>query len=99
MLKENDLDFYIAARGEEAEKEAFKLASTLRSRNVKTEINHMGRSIKAEMKYANKMGALFTTIIGEDELNGSPLRIKRMSDGEIFEVSLHDIDKIVETLK
>ena len=51
------------------------------------------------MKYANKMGALFTTIIGEDELNGSPLRIKRMSDGEIFEVSLHDIDKIVETLK
>ena len=96
---DDNFDIYIGARGDEAYKVAFKLASDLRKNNIKTEINHMGRSVKAEMKYANKIGAKFTTIIGEDEINGANARFKRMSDGEIFEVSLHDIEKIVETLK
>ena len=96
---EDNFDIYIGARGDEAYKLAFKLASELRKHNIKTEINHMGRSVKAEMKYANKIGAKFTTIIGEDEINGTNARFKRMNDGEIFEVSLQDIDKIVETLK
>ena len=64
---------------------AFKLANDLRSKGVKAEINHMGRSIKAEMKYANKIGAVFTTILGDDELN-NVIKLKRMSDGEQFEV-------------
>lgn len=96
---DNEYNIYIGARGDEAYKAGFKLASDLRSSGIKVEINHMGRSVKAEMKYANKIGAKFTTIIGDDELNGSDLRLKRMSDGEIFEVSLHDIEKMVETLK
>lgn len=96
---EDNINIYIGARGDEAYSAAFKLANDLRKLNVKVEINHMGRSLKAEMKFANKIGAKFTTILGDDEINGSPLRLKRMIDGEIFEVSLHDIEKIAETLK
>ena len=97
--KENLFDLYIGARGDEERKVAFKLASDLRVLGVKCEINHMGRSVKAEMKYANKLGASFTTILGEDELNNNKINLKRMSDGEIFEVSLDNCEEIAKTVK
>jgi len=97
--KENLFDIYIGARGDEAEIEAFKLANRLREEGVKCEINHMGRAVKAQMKYANKIGAAFTTILGDDELQNKTIRLKRMSDGEQFEVSLDNIKQIVDTLK
>ena len=61
-------DLYVGARGEEGKLASFKLANTLRTRGIKTEINHMGRSLKAEMKYANKIGAKFTVVLGDDEI-------------------------------
>ncbi len=59
----------------------------------------MGRSVKAEMKYANKIGALFTTILGDDELQNKSIKLKRMSDGEVFEVSLDNIQEIANAIK
>lgn len=97
--KEDVIELYIGARGEDARTEAFVLANKLRSIGVKTEVNHMGRSIKAEMKYANKIGAVFTTIIGDDELQNKNLKLKRMSDGEQFEVSLDNIEEIAKVIK
>ncbi|OOM79455.1 histidine--tRNA ligase [Clostridium sp. BL-8] len=97
--KENLFDLYIGARGEEESKFAFKLASDLRNLGVKCEINHMGRSVKAEMKYANKLGAAFTTILGEDELANKKVNLKRMSDGETFEVSLESLEEIAKVVK
>ena len=91
-------DLYVGARGEEGKLASFKLANTLRTRGIKTEINHMGRSLKAEMKYANKIGAKFTVVLGDDELQTGNAKLKRMSDGEQFEVNLNNIEKIVEIL-
>lgn len=93
------VDLYIGARGDEERKEAFKLAAALRHVGVTTEINHMGRSVKAEMKFANKLGATFTTILGEDELTNKKINLKRMSDGEIFEVSLENVEEIKNIIK
>jgi histidyl-tRNA synthetase len=95
----NYYDLYIGAIGEEAYKASFKLANDLRVKGSKVEINHMGRSLKAEMKFANKIGAKYTLILGEDELTSKNVKLKRMSDGEIFEVSLNEIDKLIETMK
>lgn len=97
--KEDLFDLYIGARGEDAEIAAFGLANKLREVGVKCEINHMGRAVKAQMKYANKIGAAFTTILGDDELQKKSIRLKRMSDGEQFEVSLDNIKEIATTLK
>ena len=91
-------DLYIGARGEDGKLASFKLANTLRTRGIKTEINHMGRSLKAEMKYANKIGAKFTVVLGDDELQTGNAKLKRMSDGEQFEVNLNNIEEIVEIL-
>ncbi len=97
--KEDVIELYIGARGENAKIEAFVLANKLRSIGIRTEVNHMGRSIKAEMKYANKIGSVFTTIIGDDELQNRTLKLKRMSDGEQFEVGLDNIDEIAKVIK
>ena len=91
-------DLYVGARGEEGKLVSFKLANTLRTRGIKTEINHMGRSLKAEMKYANKIGAKFTVVLGDDELQTGNAKLKRMSDGEQFEVNLNNIEEIVAIL-
>ena len=91
-------DLYIGARGEDGKLASFKLANALRTRGIKTEINHMGRSLKAEMKYANKIGAKFTVVLGDDELQTGNAKFKRMSDGEQFEVNLNNIEEIVEIL-
>ena len=92
-------DLYIGARGEEAKLAAFTLANKLREVGIKTEVNHMGRSMKAEMKYDNKIGAAFTTILGDDELQNKVIKLKRMSDGEQFEVSLDHIEEIVNVIR
>ena len=91
-------DLYIGARGEDGKLASFKLANALRTRGIKTEINHMGRSLKAEMKYANKIGAKFTVVLGDDELQTGNAKFKRMSDGEQFEVNLNNIEEIVAIL-
>ena len=91
-------DLYVGARGEEGKLASFKLANALRTRGIKTEINHMGRSLKAEMKYANKIGAKFTVVLGDDELQTGNAKLKRMSDGEQFEVNLNNIEEIVAIL-
>ena len=100
QIPNNDYyDLYIGSIGDNAYKASFKLANDLRINGTKVEINHMARSLKAEMKYANKIGAKFTLILGDDELNSRQAKLKRMSDGEITEVSLDEIDKLIETLK
>jgi histidyl-tRNA synthetase len=100
QIPNNDYyDLYIGSIGDNAYKASFKLANDLRINGTKVEINHMARSLKAEMKYANKIGARFTLILGDDELNSRQAKLKRMSDGEITEVSLDEIDKLIQTLK
>ena len=51
------------------------------------------------MKYANKINAKFSVVLGDDELSSKTARFKRMSDGEQFELSLEDLEKIKEVIK
>lgn len=95
----DEYDIYIGAFGEGGYKEAFKLAYALRNKGIKVEINHMGRSVKAEMKYANKIGAKYTTIIGDDEIASNNIKLKNMNNHEIIQVSLKNIDEITSNLR
>lgn len=97
--KEKYIELYIGAFGDAGKKEAFKLASRLREAGVNCEINHMGRSMKAEMKYANKLGAEFTAVIGDDEIQQNKITLKRMADGEKFEAALNNIEEIAKIIK
>ncbi|MEN6563366.1 MAG: histidine--tRNA ligase [Christensenella sp.] len=82
MEKPVRYDLYIASMGEAAEERAFLLATSLRKLGIKVEIDHIGRSVKAQIKYADKVGARYVLVLGEDELATNVGKLKRMSEGE-----------------
>ena len=92
------MDLYVGAIGDDSKRAALAIVNRLREYGVCGECDHMQRSVKAQMKYANKMGARFTMILGEDELKTSKATLKRMSDGETFEVSLDELEKIKDII-
>ena len=55
------------------------------------ETDLMGRGIKAQFKYADKLGAEYVGIIGSDELAKGVIKLKRMSDGEETELAADDV--------
>ena len=86
--KENSVDIYFATMGEKAYEKAFALSSALRRKGVKCEIDHMERSVKAQFKYSDKIGAKYVATIGDNELEKGEVALKKMSDGSLETVSL-----------
>lgn len=87
--EEAPCDVYIGSMGEEPARIAAKMAASLRSAfGVYAECDLMGRSVKAQMKYANKIGARFSAILGETELEQKKITIKNMGSGETREMVL-----------
>lgn len=86
-------DLYLASMGQEAEEKAFFLANDLRKKGVKVEIDHVGRSVKSQLKYADKVGARYVLVLGGDELAKNEAKLKRMSDGE-EKITALDADSI-----
>ena len=72
---------YIAGMDGECRKKAFALAAELRQKGVNAEIDLMDRSIKAQFKYADKIGAKYVVVIGGNELTEGVANVKRMADG------------------
>jgi histidyl-tRNA synthetase len=86
-----EVSVFIAHMGEDARKKAFSLASELRERGVATETDYGGKSLKSQMKRADKSGARLTLIIGEDELGRGVVKIRDMqtsSENEARETNL-----------
>ena len=90
------MDIYIATLGQKASDFAQQLVYKLRSFHVGAETDLMGRSLKAQMKYADKKGFLHTVILGDDEIENGKAVLKDMRTGEQKDVSL---DSIVDRLK
>ena len=90
-------DLYIASMGEEAEEKAFILANSLRKGGAKVEIDHIGRSVKAQMKFADKIGARYVLVLGGDELAKGEAKLKRMGDGNETTTAL-DADSILKLM-
>ena len=85
------VELYVGVLGKEARAKAYQLVNELRMSGVVVETDYMDRSVKAQMKYANKLGAKHTVILGENELNSNAAKIKNMENGEQTEVALDAI--------
>ena len=79
---------YIGSLGEQAGLKAAQLCAGLRAEGFWAECDTMGRSAKAQRKYADKRGARFSCIVGENELNQGVAQVKRMQDGATAQVAL-----------
>lgn len=81
---------YIAAMDEAALEKAIVLTKTLRDDGIWAEYDLAGRGLKAQMKYANKLGADFSMVLGSNEIESGKANLKNMETGEQTEISLGD---------
>lgn len=88
---------YIAQIGEEANIYATKLVHELRRANIYAEKDIMGKSINAQFKYANKIGAKYVLTIGETELQNNKVEMKNMETGEVKLIDL-TLGEIIKNL-
>ena len=82
---------YLAGMDDSTRLKAFEIANSLRLKGVSAECDHMSRSVKAQFKYADKLGAKYSAVIGESEMQSGACNLKRMSDGQIFPTAFADI--------
>ena len=83
-------EVYIASMGEAAGREAFRLVNELQHSGVAAACDLCARGLKAQMKYANKIGAAFTLVLGDNELAQKSAKIKNMKTGEEKPISLDE---------
>lgn len=85
------VDMFLGYAGEELKYAALKIVNDLRKKGISADTEFTGRSVKAQMKYAGKIGARFTAILGADEIESGIINIKNMTDGSVKAVSISDI--------
>lgn len=81
-------EVFVAAIGEAAENFAQKLVFELRNSGVSAERDLLGRSLKAQMKYADKLSASYSIVLGDNEINSGEAVIKNMNDGSQNKIAL-----------
>lgn len=79
---------YIGSMGEAASIKSLELCEKLRAAGIYAECDMVGRGVKAQMKYADKLGAKYSCIIGDNELAAKSVSLRDMSGGEAKELSL-----------
>lgn len=82
---------FIAVMGDSAKIFGLKLLRDLRSRGVKAEMDTLARNIKGQFKYADRLGAKYTVVIGDNELAEGIVSIKEMATSQQRQVKLSDL--------
>ncbi len=90
FLSPDSPDLYIAPMGESACAFAVELCKRLREKGFSCTTDYVGRGLKAQMKYASKIGARFTLVLGDNEIESGSASIKNMETGEQTAINLND---------
>ncbi|MGN1050669.1 MAG: histidine--tRNA ligase, partial [Acutalibacteraceae bacterium] len=88
LQKGEKTDLYVATIGEKAHKKGFALANVARTLGIVVQTDVAGKGLRPQMKYADKIGAKFTMVLGDDEVQKGKAEIKNMKTGEKTEISL-----------
>lgn len=78
----HQVDVYVVALGEAADREVTRLVYELRTSGIRAERDYLGRKMKAQMKSADRLKARYTAILGDDELARGEIALKEMATGE-----------------
>ena len=90
FAEEKTCDLYIAPMGDAAADKAMEIASVMRDEGFFVEYDLVGRGLKAQMKYADKIKAKFVIVLGDNELSENKAKLKNMATGEQTDISLGD---------
>jgi len=89
--KPKDIKLFVCELGENARDYGVRLINKLRGMGISAEHDYMGRGLKAQMKYADKIGAEYTVAIGDNEIESSRCMLKNMESGETRVIELEQI--------
>ncbi|MDR1665346.1 MAG: histidine--tRNA ligase [Clostridiales bacterium] len=89
---------FLANAGEKGFQKAQALTYALRKAGVSAEYDLLNRSVKAQMKYANKINARFTAVLGDDEIEKGEALLKDMNSGESSAVAITDGARLIERI-
>jgi histidyl-tRNA synthetase len=87
---------YIVTTDESSRRWAFTKATSLRANGIRVEIDYLGRSVKAQMREANRQEARYSVVIGETELQSHHAKLKDMKTGEESQVNLDEIQSALK---
>lgn len=91
-----DIDVYVAPLGDAAKDVCFKLTHDLRANGLITETDYLSKSMKAQMKAADKAHARYTVIIGDDELVNGQAVVRNMATSSQETISLEEVINYVK---
>ncbi len=94
--KPEPLRAFICTMGDQARNYGFGLLKALRQAGISADMDHSARSLKAQLKYANKLEARYAVVVGENELAEGIVKLRDMEQSSESDVAL---DKIIDTLK
>jgi len=95
---ETPIDFYLVRIDRELESKIFEISSILRKKNLNVEFDYLGRSVKAQMREANKYNSKFVLFVGGEEYSNGQVKLKTMGNGEQQLLNIDDIEKIIELI-
>ena len=96
--KQENIQIYIVGIGDSVRATLITLAENLRKNNFKTSFDYLRRSMKAQMREANKLGARYAIILGEDELKDKSVIIKDLSTSDQEKIALDLVEKHMKSL-
>ncbi|MCB0750036.1 MAG: histidine--tRNA ligase [Ignavibacteriae bacterium] len=97
--EKEEIDIYLIRLDNQLEKKTFEMASFFRGNNLKIELDYSTRSVKAQMREANKYNARFVVFIGGEEFENGQIQIKNMQTGDQTLLSIKDLEKILQIVK
>ncbi len=89
--RKSDEGVFVLTLGEEATKKGFSLVQQLRQLGCYAEMDGQGKSMKSQMKYANRIHAKYVIILGDDELHRQIAIVRNMETAEQEEISLEEV--------
>jgi histidyl-tRNA synthetase len=92
------MDVFVASLGDEARVPAFTLVQSLRQAGIKADCDHMGKSLKAQFKYADKIDVPLIAILGGDELQKGVVKVRNMRTREETEIPVDIAAKAIDGL-
>lgn len=96
LKEEKNPQVFIAALGSLAQLEAFTLTMSLRKKGISVEKDYLDKSLKAQMKIADRFKVKFTLILGEEEIKNKKVVVRNMDNSEQVEIPLNDIEIFLE---
>jgi histidyl-tRNA synthetase len=86
---------FLAWIGDEAREYSVRLLHELRNKGIRADMDTRERNLKGQMKYANKLGAAFTAVIGGDEVASGEITLKNMETSEQTKVRREELADVI----